>query len=212
MSVVHICNRGGSQYLGLERVNNLNEGTPQSEQYQLHYDDLRRALLERHWWTFAKCVQPLARVVNDQPGAWGYKYQRPSNALSVHWINDPAVATAAMKRGDNPDSERQDYGPFIFSNVPAACIQFTCDLADTDRMPQYFRDALSAMVASAVAVALTESVSRAKFAAEQAEILIEQAVAKDEEMMPPITMPQAHYIAARTGDNAAFGDTGVWGR
>lgn len=212
MSVVQICNRGASQYLGLPRVNNLNEGTPQSEQYELHYDDLRRSLLEKHWWVFAKCIQALAQVTNDRPDEWKFKYQLPANVLDVHWVNDPAVATAAMKRGDNPDAERQMYGQFIYTNVEKAWIEFTCDEENTDLMPQYFKDALSAMVASAVAMPLTESVSRARFAGEQAEMKVDMAIARDEELMPPIDMPEADYLQVRDGQSDPFAGTNGWGR
>jgi len=212
MSVVQICNRGASRYLGLPRVNSLDEGTPQSEQYELHYDDLRRSLLERHWWVFAKRIQALARVTNDRPEEWKFRYQRPSNVLDVHWVNDPAVATAAMRRGDNPDSGRQNYGEFIYSNVDKAWIEFTCDEENTDLMPQYFKDALSAMVAAAVAMPLTESVARARFAGEQAEAMIDMAIARDEEMMPPIDMPAADYLRARDGTSDPSAGPNGWGR
>lgn len=199
MSIVQICNRGASQYLGLPRVNNLNEGTPQSEQYELHYDDLRRALLEKHWWTFAKCIQPLALTTNDRSDEWFYKYEKPAGVVEVHWVNDRQVATAAMQNSQNPDAPRDNVGRYIYTNVETAYIQFTCDEANTDLMPQYFKDALSAMIAAAVAMPLTESVSRARFATEQAERMVDMAVAEDEANMPPIKMPDADYIDARNG-------------
>ncbi len=204
MSVVQICNRGASQYLGLPRVNNLSEGTPQSEQYELHYDDLRRSLLEKHWWVFAKCLRALAPVANDRPDEWLFKYERPAGVLDVHWINDRRVATMLMQQGKDPSAPYESIGTYIYTNVERAFIQFTRDQQNTDLMPQYFKDALSAMVASAVAMPLTESVSRARFATEQAQIMIDIAIAGDEQNTPAITMPDAEYIDARSG--RAFGD------
>ncbi len=211
MSIVHICNRGASQYLGLPRVNNLKEGTPQSEQYVLHYDDLRKLLLEKHWWTFAKCRQPLALTPNDRSSEWLYRYEAPGNMIETHWVNDPQVATAAMRDGRNPDAPRENSGRIIYTNVETAYIQFTQDVENTDLMPQYFKDALSAMIAAAVAMPLTESVSRARYAAEQAEIMVNTAIAEDEQNTPPIKIPEADYIEARNGVGLWSGNN-IWGR
>lgn len=212
MSIVQICNRGASQYLGLPRVNNLNEGTPQSEQYELHYNDLRRSLLEKHWWIFAKCVQPLAQTTNDRPDEWLYKYELPAKVIDIHWINDPQIATLAMQKGADPDAPREGIGRYVYTNIEKAYIQYTCDEENTDLMPQYFKDALSAMVAAAVAMPLTESVSRARFATEQAETMVDMAIAEDEQNMPPIKMPDANYIDARTGGVFSNGQANIWGR
>lgn len=199
MSVVQICNRGASQYLGLGRVNSLDEQTPQSEQYQLHYDDLRKALLEKHWWIFAKTVQALAQVENDRPNDWSYKYQLPSRYRTIHWINDLSAGHALVREGKNPDAIRETIGSHVYCNVPKAYVQYTADEDNTALFPQYFRDALSAMVASAIAVPLTESVQRARFASDRAEFLIEEAIVKDMENLPPLEAPQATYIDARMG-------------
>lgn len=197
MSKIQILNVGLSRYLGQQRINALDEGTPRSEECELHYDDLRRTLLEAHWWDFAKHSQALAEVTNDRTSDWDYKYQRPANVLDVHWVNDPSVAAYLIEQDENPDAERLNVGEFIYCNVPAAYMEFTYDENNTDKMPQYFKNAISAMVAAAVAMPLTESVSRAKFAAEQAEILVESAIAKDEDNSPPVAMPDADYIKAR---------------
>lgn len=198
MSVVQICNRGASQYLGLPRVNNLNEGTPQSEQYELHYDDLRRSLLEKHWWTFATRRQALAPMVNDREDEWLYRYELPAKIIEIQWINAPDVAAAAKIAGRSPDTPRDAAEQSIYCNVELAYIEYTTDYENTETMPQYFKDALSAMIAAAVAMPLTESVQRARFAAEQSEIMINMAIAEDEANQPGIDLPQSNYIDART--------------
>ena len=197
MSIVQICNRGASQYLGLGRINSLEEGSPQAEQYELHYNDLRRSLLEKHWWTFAKTRQALALGLNDRKSEWAFKYNRPAGVVDIHWVNDPTVARYKKNKNDNPDCDRETSGQSIYCDVPLCYIEFTRDEENTDIMPQYFKDALSAMIAAAVAMPLTESVNRAKFAAEQAQIMIDIAIAEDEQNAPPIRMPDADYIDAR---------------
>lgn len=207
MSKVQICNRGAAQYLGLERVNSFDETSPQAEQYQLHYDDLRKSLLEKHWWIFAKDRQALATLAtNPRSDDWNYAYTRPATAVEIHWVNDPSVAEAAMAMHQNPDAPRQMSGTTIFSNVYQAYCEFTANIENTELMPQYFRDALSAMIAAAIAMPLTESVQKAKFATEQAEMLIEKAIAEDENNQAVIEMPDADYIDERMG---LYGNTGM---
>jgi len=198
MSKVQICNRGASQYLGLPRINSFSETSPQAEQYNLHYDDLRKRLLERHWWIFAKDRSALATLAtNPRSNDWKYAYQKPATAIEIHWVNDQAVAEAAMSSHQNPDAPRQMAGTSIFSNQYQAYCEYTDNVKNTELMPQYFRDALSAMVAAAIALPMTESVQKAKFASEQAELMVDKAIAEDENNATVIEMPGADYIEER---------------
>lgn len=197
MSVVNICNIGLSRYLGYQRMNAITEESPQAEECNLHYDALRKSLLEMHWWDFAKERVALAEVTNDRPDEWDHKYERPADVLDIHWVNDPDVASALILQNKNPDCERVNFREYVYCNVNEAWIEYTRDEDTSELFPQYFRDALSAMIAAAVAMPLTESVSRAKFAGEQATIKIDNAIAMDEDDQPPIEMPLPQHMIDR---------------
>lgn len=205
MSVVQICNRGLSKYIGGGRITSITESGTRAEQCNLHYDDERRGLLEKHWWTFAKTRVVLAELVNDRPNEWLYKYKKPANILEIHWVNHPEVARTEIAMHRNPDTERHIEGEAIYCNVQFATMQYTQDIENTDLMPQYFKDALSARLASAICVSITESVDRARFAGEQAIELTDNAIAEDEQNTPPIDRPDAEYLQARGVGGYGYG-------
>ena len=208
MSVVQIVNRGGSRYLGIGRINSIDEGSPQAEQYQLHYDDCRRALLEEHWWIFATKQQALAMVENDRPEDWRYKYELPAPEVfvEIQWINEPSIAIALERAGRNQDADRETRGRFVYTDVENAYVQFTENASDTTFFPQYFKDTLSAMVAAASCMSLTESVQRLRFAEEESERLKDIAVERDERNRPPVDMPESEYIESRDGVFSPYKD------
>lgn len=179
-SSVQICNRGLSKYLGLPRINNLDEATPVAELCKLHYEDSLRVLTEHHWWSFAAGRNVMAELPNDRPQEWNYKYQKPADALAIRWVNDPVVAANLLEVGEEPDSDRLLFGQHIYSNVFGAACEFSKLIDDATKFPQYFADALSAEIAASVAMSLTEDMNRARNAFSEAERLLEEAVVLDE--------------------------------
>lgn len=200
MSKVEIINRGLSAYLGERGITNLEAPDNRSKLLRLHYDPLRRSLLEKERWIFARGKVALAEVENDRSTIWEKKYAKPANTIEIHWVNDLVVANYHQSRGENPDAERENEGQYIYCNVDQAFCQFTKDVEDTSLMPQYFKEALSAMIAASVAMPITKSVDRARFAQDSANNLIEMAVAENEQLEPPIDMPESQVLKARGAD------------
>lgn len=187
MSAVEICNRALSTYLGQERFTAFTDRVPAAEQAAIHYDAALQTLLESHWWKFAGGRQLMAELTNDRTDEWAYKYQRPTAALSIRWVNDPKVALAAIKRGEDPDTDRELVGDCIYSNVANAVCEFTKLVTDTTKMPMHFKNALGAQVAMNSAMALTEDFRRAQNAISGAAQAVEDAVVFDESQAPSTT-------------------------
>jgi len=185
MSKVQICNRGLTTYLGVGRIASISEASPQAEQCSLHFDDTLQSLLESHWWLFATGRQTLAELANDRASEWAYKYQRPADLLSIRWVNLPASAMILIAADQTPDTPRIVTADAIYSNVPYAACEFTKQISDTSLFPQYFSDALSAAIASNIAMPLTEDLRRAQNAMNAAGERLDRAIALDEEQMPP---------------------------
>jgi hypothetical protein len=184
-SIVQICNRGLSTYLGARAIVSLTEDTPEAVQCNLHYADTRKSLFEMDDWYFARGRQTLATLENDRPNEWRFKYARPTEALILRWVNDPEVARIKMAQGESPDIERETTEDAIYCDVENAVGAFTKLLVDPTLYPQYFSDALSAMTAAASAMAITEDIKRAQNAESQAAARIEHAMLKNEENTPP---------------------------
>lgn len=198
MSKIQICNRALTTYLGAGRINSLTEETPEAEQCNLHYDDCLRTMLEEHPWTFATSRQVLAELTNDRPDEWSYRYQRPSNCLRVHWVNDPAVANYKIEMSEDPDEAREMLQDNIYSNVPLAVCEFTTLLDDTSKFSQLFKNALSALLASTIALPITEDLKRFSNASNIHVDLMDKAIAHDEQQEPVrVHEPVAGYLKAR---------------
>jgi len=185
MSKVQICNRALSTYLGVGRINSLDEETPAAEQCNLHYDDTVKSLLEMDEWIFAAGRKVLAEVTNDRPDEWAYKYSNPSNMLLIRWVNEPETARMLMLQDKSPDSDREMIEGFIYSDVQYAACEYTKLVSDPTIFPQYFADAVSAALAGHMAMPLTESLSRASNASKVAEQRLENAMVMNERQSPP---------------------------
>lgn len=186
MSKVQICNRALSTYLGVGRINSLDETSAAAEQCNLHYDDTLKTLIEAHWWSFATGRQILAELTNDRETEWQFKYSRPADALMIRWVNDAQSARLLMSLGKSPDAPRDLTADHIYSNVQYATCEYTQLITDTTKFPQHFANALSAALAGNVAMSLTEDVRRAKNAMDHAEDRLDRAIALDERETPPI--------------------------
>lgn len=70
-------------------ITSLTEATPEAEQVNLVFENVRDALLREHPWAFAlRWVKP-ASLTGTPPAYWGYMYAYPSDALRVWKIVNP---------------------------------------------------------------------------------------------------------------------------
>lgn len=197
MSEVQICNRALTTYLGVSRITSLAEASPAAEQCNLHFEDTLNALLEDHWWNFATGREALAELTNDRP-EWQYRYARPATALSIRWVNDPYQARHLSQIRQIQDVDRDVTADSIYCDVPGVHCEFTKKITDTSILPQYFKDALSAAMAAAMALPLTEDTRKASFAQDQAVKRLDIAIARDERNSPPVDwFPSPNWMQAR---------------
>lgn len=197
MSRVQICNRALTAYLGEQTITSLDEDTPAAQQCKLHYEDTRDSLLERHWWSFANGRKALAVLTNDRPDEWLFKYQYPTEALAIRWVNDPEAARLQMVLDQSPDTEREIEGDAIYSDVPGAVCAYTRVMTDEARFPRHFRNALSAAMAEVIALPLTQSARLAGNAVTMAETMLDRAIALDQRNSPPAEAAVPHWLSDR---------------
>ena len=183
-SKVEICNIGLSTYLGLGPINSLTEGTPEAIQCNLHYDRLLKALLMKHWWTFAEGQQVLAVTTNDRD-EWAFKYARPADAMTIRWVNEARTAKDQIALNQWPDTPRKVVLNAIYSDTASASCSYTQMVADPAVYPQTFADALSAHIAAASAMALTQNGRLAREAMQASVFLTDVAMAHDANEEPP---------------------------
>lgn len=122
-SAIATCNVALTTYVGTRTITSFDESLVEAEQCKLHYDRIRRSLLERWPWVFAARRESLvAETIDNRAGAWSYRYARPGHVIADRWVNDMTTARQAMPLGQTPDSPREMTADSIYSDVPCAAI------------------------------------------------------------------------------------------
>ena len=175
-----ICNVALTSYLGTRTITSLEENSPEAEQCKLHYDRVRRSLLERWPWVFAMRREALVRAtMNDRAGAWAFRYARPGHMVAVRWVNDPEAARLAIQMGRSPDTLREMTAESVYSDVPGAVIEYTRDEEDPTLFSPGFGDVLAATLAAAIAMPITRDAAKVNGAKQEAAELLNQAMVAD---------------------------------
>ncbi|MGL4813288.1 MAG: hypothetical protein ACRCXM_16080 [Beijerinckiaceae bacterium] len=197
-SKVSICNIALSTYLGKGRINALTEATAAALQCNLHYDEARREVLAEWPWSFAIRRQAMAQLsVNDQP-EWKAKYSFPSNALRINWVNEPEPAKLALLSREVYDTPRKVEGRFIYADIVNPVVEYIIDLDDPVDYPPKFVQALAALLASRMAIPLTETSSKASFALQEYQRYLDEAKVADLQLEEPVRVIQNRdYLDAR---------------
>lgn len=196
-SKVQICNRALSTYVGDARIVSLSEDTAQAKECALHYEDTLKSLLEMHWWNFSTGRQIMASEVNDRTDEWAYKYAAPADALSIRWVNSAPTARLLRAQGLSPDVEREFTGSHIYCDVAQATCEFTSKSDDPTVYPQFFADALSAMLATQICLPLVQDRVRLENAVRAAETLFDKAVSLDSRNTPPVVAGAPDWFRSR---------------
>lgn len=179
-STIAICNVALTSYIGTKTITSLQETSPEAEQCALHYDRVRRSLLQRWPWHWAASRDVLAlEALNDKAGAWSYRYARPAHMIALRWVNSPLAVRASIANGRPLDTPRETTATSIYSDVQHAVCEFTRDEEDASLFPPAFADVLAAYLAAAIAMPITRDAAKVKAAQEDAADLLNVAMTLD---------------------------------
>ena len=154
-SVVSICNLVLSN-IGKDNINALTDAGAEARACSQFYEHTRDALLQVYPWRFAGASVSMAQVANDQPGQWGYAYQRPPECLKIRWVRpDYSADFQAMTRQDEISVPHEVDGQRIYCNLSPAVLRYTVRLEDPTLFSPLFVDALSWHLATRLAMPLT---------------------------------------------------------
>lgn len=190
ISKVSICNLALSTYLGKARINAITEPSSSAQQCELHYDMVRQELLSEWPWSFAIRRQALATMgVNDQE-EWLVKYVMPANALRINWVNEPYAAKQAILDREVYDTPRKVENGFIYADLEAAQAEFVLDVDDPTVYPPKFVQAFAALLASRMAIPLTETAQKMQAAMDAYALYLDEAKVNDIQLEEPIRVIQ----------------------
>ena len=213
-SAVEICNMALSQ-IGAGSINSLTESSIEAQQCNLYYTVLLNQMLSDSNWNFATTIEPLA-VTTEEVFNWVYAYAYPSACLKVHHLipnhqqysSDTGVASR-YRYADSfhmPEIEEPEYQvltsggqKLIVSNYAGLRIQYTKKITDPNDMPDNFRLALSNLIASRIAIAIT-GVSEGRALKQDAlkEYAFYKDKAKEQDANESLSyMPESDFITIR---------------
>lgn len=177
-------------------INSLTESSPEAEQVNLVFDDVRDMVLREHPWKFARKYTSPAQLSGTAPGNWDYMYAYPSDAMRIIRIVNPL--------GDNQPPIRfeiarnSDDVRVILSNESEPTFEYTSRVTDPQQFDPQFVIALSYRLAQYIAIPITGDRQIMADMKQMADIEIGKARASDaNEGFEEVRPAQATWIDAR---------------
>ena len=177
-------------------INSLTESSPEAEQVNLVFSDVRDMVLREHPWKFARKYTSPAQLSGTAPGNWDYMYAYPSDAMRIIRIVNPL--------GDNQPPIRfeiarnSDDVRVILSNESEPTFEYTSRVTDPQQFDPQFVIALSYRLAQYIAIPITGDRNIMADMKQMADIEIGKARASDaNEGFEEVRPAQATWIDAR---------------
>lgn len=134
-------------------ITSLNEASPEAEQVQLVFDNVRDMVLREHPWKFARKYAFPAPLAGDAPPNWDFMFAYPSDALRIIRIVNPL--------GDNQPPIRFEVARnsadlrVILTNENEPTFEYTKQVTDPQQFDPQFVTALSYRIAQYIAMPIT---------------------------------------------------------
>lgn len=132
--------------IGAAPISSLTEGTEGLVGAAL-YENTYRGLLASHTWRFATKKARLARLTEIPINEYSYKYQLPSDIITVVKVNGY--------------SDYEIYGDKIYTNQPELYIDYRYRVDETI-LPDYFVLTLQFLLSAQFAIPITDNTQRAQ--------------------------------------------------
>ena len=192
-----ICNAALQLVKHSKTITSLQQASKEANACEVVFEELRDTMLEMHVWNFAIRRVQLAALVSTPAFEWKYSYQLPADHLRVVSVNASTVGlghAAYRIEGDTLSADAEE-----------VYLKYVARIVDPNLMTPTFRAALSKLLASRLAVALTQSpaLSKELYAqfidqdlptAKSADALADQA---DQ-------LPESEWVAVRYGDRMDY--------
>lgn len=161
-------------------ITTLSEQSPEAEQVNLVFDNVRDALIRQYPWTWSLRYSKPAALVGTPPAGWAYMYVYPADALKVWRIVNPL----------DPAQDSLPPLPFrvvrnnsdvhvIVTNETEPEFEYSKRVTNTFEWDSLFDMALSWAIASHIAMPITGDTTIADRVTRKAQIEIGNAMRED---------------------------------
>lgn len=147
-SEVSICNKAILQ-VGGSKITALSDEGAEAELCNEFYADLRDAVLEAHDWSFATKRISIAAAVSAPNHLFSTQFLIPSTMLHVREVNRVSW--------DDEQRRWEIEDGYIVMNESTCKVKYTFQVTDTAMFSPLFVQALSAYLASELAIPLTQN-------------------------------------------------------
>lgn len=158
-SDVEIANMALSHIGSRAKIESLTEESTEAKEVNRWYDFARQRVIQLYNWSFATKRVTLTTHADDAPeGVWLYRYQYPSDCLSIQLIVNQFSKTDdplpyAIEMSDDGTTKT------IVTDVDDAILKYTFDQADESLYTPAFSLAFSYSLANSIAFTLTGKLS-----------------------------------------------------
>lgn len=178
-------------------ITSLNEASPEAEQVQLVFQNVRDMVLREHPWKFARKYASPAQLSGDAPGNWDYMFLYPSDALRIIRIVNPLGDNQPPIRFETARNSSDAH--VILCNESEPTLEYTQQITDPQKFDPQFITALSYRIAQYIAMPITGDRSIMSDMKSLADIEIGKAQASDaNEGFEAVRPAEATWISARS--------------
>lgn len=190
--VVTICNAALQLVKYSKTIQSITQGTKEANACEVIFDELRDSIYEMHAWNFAIKRVKLARLTATPDFGWDYSYQLPADVIRI-------IGVYQDDKGRSP-AEYNVEGATLGADVSDIYLKYVWRVTDPNLMPATFRLALSKLLASRLAVTLTQSAGLSKELYEQF-LTQDLPTAKSSDAMQdfPDQLPESDWVGVRGG-------------
>ena len=146
--------------LGSKRIQDIEDGTNKNARIAfLHYDQAREAVLRRHRWNFALRRKTLSQLATTPVYGYSFQYGMPADFSRLAEVNETSVWETGSAdwfelEGDN------DNGLVLLTNASNIRVRYVANITVVNRFDALFVEALTILLASKMARAITGSDKR----------------------------------------------------
>lgn len=178
-------------------ITSLNEASPEAEQVQLVFQNVRDMVLREHPWKFARKYASPAQLSGDAPGNWDYMFLYPSDALRIIRIVNPLGDNQPPIRFETARNSSDAH--VILCNESEPTLEYTQQITDPQKFDPQFITALSYRIAQYIAMPITGDRSIMSDMKSLADIEVGKAQASDaNEGFEAVRPAEATWISARS--------------
>ncbi|MDL2281346.1 hypothetical protein LJC10_05795 [Selenomonadales bacterium OttesenSCG-928-I06] len=154
MTNIDICNMALA-HIAKGRIISLDSQVEEARQCKIYYEHLRKTVLTDFNWGFAKRIVPLA-LLDVKVASWDYVYAYPNQCIAARLIFNKDGAKVR-------EFEKEKFDVFLVGDstkaigcdIANASLEYTYDAKEPDLYSAEFIEALSRLLASAIAISLT---------------------------------------------------------